>query len=201
MYQNFATSSMHVKAEQTNSLIQSSVVCIWLAFTLLQNGRRRGSLGNALPKHLCDWCLIAEGVGWKLSKDVVSKFLRAASRGRRIFCWTGTSQKWHKLFSAGRGNCRFPLELLSPGTCIRFATAVWKKMFPCCQSFAHQASNWKKLYNAQVGTCRKRNKLFSQGRANQHFSLERKVRGRNLEIPQHAEKSYVTLWVSLISYP
>ena len=63
MYQNFATSSMHVKAEQTNSLIQSSVVCIWLAFTLLQNGRRRGSLGNALPKHLCDWCLITERGG------------------------------------------------------------------------------------------------------------------------------------------
>ena len=63
MYQNFATSSMHVKAEQTNSLIQSSVVCIWLAFILLQNSRRRGSLGNALPKHLCDWCLITEGGG------------------------------------------------------------------------------------------------------------------------------------------
>ena len=157
---------MHVKAEQTNSLIQSSVVCIWLAFILLQNSRRRGSLGNALPKHLCDWCLIAEGGGWRLSKDVVSTFLCAARRGRWMFCWTCTSQKWHKLFSAGRGNCRFPSELLSTGTCIRFATAMWKKMFPCSQPFEHQASNWKKLYNAQVGACRKRNKLFSQGRAN-----------------------------------
>ena len=32
---NVATSSMHVKAEQTNSLIHSSVVRIWLAFHFL----------------------------------------------------------------------------------------------------------------------------------------------------------------------
>ena len=34
-YQNFVASSMHVKAEQTNSLIHSSVVCIWLALHFL----------------------------------------------------------------------------------------------------------------------------------------------------------------------
>ena len=192
MYQKFATSSMHVKAEQTKSLIQSSVVCVWLAFILLQSNRRRGSLGNALPKHLCDWHLITEGGGCRCEQGRRFRVSLRHEERSLDFCWTCTSQKWHKPFSAGRGNCRFPLELLSPGTCIRFATAVWKKMFPCCQSFAHQASNWKKLYNAQMGTCRKRNKLFSRGRAHQHFSLERKVRGHNLEIAQHAEKSYVT---------
>ena len=69
-----------------------------LHFTFLQNGRRRSGLENALPKHLRDWCLIAEGGGWRLSKDVVSKFLRAARRGRWIFSWSGTSQKWHNFF-------------------------------------------------------------------------------------------------------
>ena len=136
----------------------------------LQNGGRCGSVGNALPKHLRDWCLIAEGGGWRCEQGRRFKItLRREERSQFFFFllrWTCTSQKWHKLFSAGRGNCHFPLEWLSPGTCIRFATAVWKKMFPCCQSSALQASNWKKLYNAQVGTCRKRNKLFSQGRAN-----------------------------------
>ena len=195
MYQNFVTSSSMSKQSRPIHLSTRALFAFGLHCTSLQNGGRCGIFGNALPKHLCDWCLIAEGVGWKLSKDVVSKFLRAASRGRRIFCWTGTSQKWHKLFSAGRGNCRFPLELLSPGTCIRFATAVWKKMFPCFQPFEHQASNWKKLYNAQVGACRKRNKLFSQGSANLHFILERKVWGHNPEIAQHAEISYVTFWI------
>ena len=186
---------MHVKAEQTNSLIQSSVVCIRLAFILLQNSRGRGSLGNALPKHLCDWCLITEGGGCRCEQGRRFRVSLRHEERPLVLSWTCTFQKWHKLFSAGRGNCRFPLELLSPGTCIRFATAVWKKMFPCCQSFAHQASNWKKLYNAQVGICRKRNKLFSQGRANQHFSVERKVWGHNLEIAQHAEKNYVAFWI------
>ena len=98
MYQNFATSSMHVKAEQTNSLIQSSVVCIWLAFTLLQNGRRRGSLGNALPKHLCDWCLITEGGGCRCEQGRRFRVSLRYEERSLVFCWTCTSQKWHNFF-------------------------------------------------------------------------------------------------------
>ena len=37
--------------------------------------------------------------------------------------------------------------------------------------------------------------FFSQGRGNQHFVLERKVWGHSSEIPQRAEKSYVTFWI------
>ena len=37
--------------------------------------------------------------------------------------------------------------------------------------------------------------FFSQGRQNQHFSLECEVQGHNPEIAQLAEKSYVALRV------
>ena len=49
--------------------------------------------------------------------------------------------------------------------------------------------NYTMLKWALVG---KGTNFFSNGRAKQHFSLERKVWGHNLEIAQHAEKSYVT---------
>ena len=103
MYQNFVTSSMHVKAEQTNSLIHSSVICIWLALLFfLQNGRSRGSVGNALPKHLSDWCLIAEGGGWRCEQGCRFKIpLRREERSQFFFFflrWTCTSQKWHNFF-------------------------------------------------------------------------------------------------------
>ena len=195
MYQNFVASSSMSKQSRPINLSTRALFAFGLHCTSLQNGGRCGIFGNALPKHLCDWCLITEGGGCRCEQGRRFRVSLRHEERPLVLSWTCTFQKWHKLFSAGRGNCRFPLELLSPGTCIRFATAVWKKMFPCCQSFAHPASNWKKLYNAQMGTCRKRNNSFSQGGANQHFSLECKVRGHNLEIPQHAEKSCVTVWV------
>ena len=93
MYQNFATSSMHVKAEQTNSLIQSSVVCIWLAFILLQNSRRRGGSGNALPKHLCDWCLITEGGGCRCEQGRRFRVSLRHEERPLVLSWTCTFQK------------------------------------------------------------------------------------------------------------
>ena len=88
------------KRSRPNHLSIRAVLAFGLLFTFLQNGRRRSSLGNALNT-CATGVWLPKGVDEGVSKDVVSKFLCAAWTGRWIFSWTCTSQKWHKLFSAG----------------------------------------------------------------------------------------------------